>query len=246
MCLSALFFVSCEKEINKNAYPKVETHEVEIIDNAIVGGGNVVSEGISKVTERGVCFSEHNYGNMPPSNDVLTIENCAGRTRDGSGKGTFQSILTDGLEAGHTYYVRAYAVNKHGVSYGDVKEFQNNQGLYLMPTSGTHSITTCNITITDDGGAEGNYSNNCDATLTIYPGNAGSRVSISGISSTESNLDYLYIYNGSSASGYAALTVSGQNRTVNYTSTTGPLTLRFRSDGSVTYDGFVLHAICTP
>ena len=142
MCLSALFFVSCEKEINKNAYPKVETHEVEIIDNAIVGGGNVVSEGISKVTERGVCFSEHNYGNMPPSNDVLTIENCAGRTRDGSGKGTFQSILTDGLEAGHTYYVRAYAVNKHGVSYGDVISYN----YVLIPAPTVNGLSVTNIT----------------------------------------------------------------------------------------------------
>ncbi len=71
----------------------------------------VVNDGGAEVTSRGVCW------------DTIqnpTIDND--KTNDGTGIGTFTSELSD-LISQKTYYVRAYAVNSAGVSYGEEKSF---------------------------------------------------------------------------------------------------------------------------
>jgi len=70
-------------------------------------GGNVLSDGGSAVTERGVCWS---ISANP------TISNT--KTSDGDGLGLFTSYLTS-LTPNMIYHYRAYAVNSVGVSYGD-------------------------------------------------------------------------------------------------------------------------------
>ena len=60
----------------------------------------------ASVTARGVCWSI-------TSNP--TIDNS--KTTDGSGIGTFTSVIT-GLTSGTTYYVRSYATNSVGTTYG--------------------------------------------------------------------------------------------------------------------------------
>jgi len=69
-------------------------------------GGNVTSDGNATVTARGVCWS-------PTSNPTVANN----KTTDGTGTGSFTSSLT-GLTANTTYYVRAYATNSMGTSYG--------------------------------------------------------------------------------------------------------------------------------
>ena len=132
---------------------------------------------------------------------------------------------------------------------GDVSDWvgpiTETPGSYNLPTSGTYTITTCNMVIYDDGGPTGSYSSSCDVYLTIYPETTGNLISIQGTVSTESNYDYLYIYDGADANGTLLGTYCGQGLTVPVlTSTTGPLTLHFTSDGSVTYDGFELTVSC--
>ena len=125
-----------------------------------------------------------------------------------------------------------------------------------MGISGSSSITGCDFTVTDDGGTTGNYSNNCNYTLTIYPGDPNSLVSVSGTFAGESSLDYLSVYEGTTASEtnlilkiYSTMNGGSSGNTINFgplTSEAGPLTLLFHSDGSVVYAGFVANVTCVP
>jgi hypothetical protein len=72
-----------------------------------VSGGNITSDGGSIVSVRGVCW---NTATSP------TLANSF--TTDGTGMGNFVSNLS-GLNTGTTYYIRAYATNANGTSYGN-------------------------------------------------------------------------------------------------------------------------------
>ncbi len=74
-------------------------------------GGNVSSDGGATVTARGVCWSTSQNPTVSDSH-----------TTDGSGIGSFTSNIT-GLTENTTYYVRAYATNSKGTSYGEQKSF---------------------------------------------------------------------------------------------------------------------------
>lgn len=95
--------------------------------NSAVGGGIVTSEGASSVTARGVCWSNSDY---PTIND--------NHTTDGTGTGSFTSNLT-GLTANTPYYLKAYATNSMGTSYGNQVTFTTNGG-----GSGCQGITSVN------------------------------------------------------------------------------------------------------
>jgi hypothetical protein len=69
-------------------------------------GGEVLEEGTSNVTERGICLGFHENPTMADS--------CI---KKGSGLGSF-TIQLDGLASDKTYHVRAYAINEAGVVYG--------------------------------------------------------------------------------------------------------------------------------
>jgi hypothetical protein len=75
------------------------------------GGGNVTSNGGHYVSARGVCWSTSPNPTIADS-----------KTSDGQGTGSFTSNLT-GLSISTLYYVRAYATNSAGTSYGDQVSF---------------------------------------------------------------------------------------------------------------------------
>ena len=87
-----------------------------ITATAAQAGGEVTDDGGVTVTERGVCWST--------SSEPAISDN---RTNDGSGSGSFTSSLT-GLSPGTTYYVRAYATNNAGTTYGDEVSFTTWDG----------------------------------------------------------------------------------------------------------------------
>ncbi|TSA24132.1 MAG: hypothetical protein D4R67_12420, partial [Bacteroidetes bacterium] len=110
-----------------------------ITQTTATSGGNVVSDGGSPVTVRGVCWSATPYP---------TIEN--NKTENGTGTGTFTSSLT-GLTPNTTYYVRAYATNEVGISYGNEITFTTLQAPEL-PTVITTAITEITQTSAISGG----------------------------------------------------------------------------------------------
>lgn len=117
-------------------------------------------------------------------------------------------------------------------------------GSYLLPVTGTYTVTTCSMVIYDDGGVDGDYSTNCDATLIIQPSIPGNAISIQGTCNLESSWEYLRIYDGAGTTGTLLGEYSGSFTIPTLTSTTGPLTIHFTSDGSVVYPGFELIVSC--
>ena len=92
--------------------PTVTTDNVtNVTSSSATCGGYVSGDGGDNVTARGVCWSTSQ--NPTTSNS---------HTSNGSGTGSFSSSIT-GLSSGTTYYVRAYATNSQGTSYGEQKSF---------------------------------------------------------------------------------------------------------------------------
>lgn len=92
--------------------PKVTTAAVtDITQTSAVCGGTVTDECSSPVDERGVCWSTSH-------NPSYYYDNTAA---SGTGGGSFSIVLN--LNAGTTYYVRAYAINESGIGYGEEMTF---------------------------------------------------------------------------------------------------------------------------
>ena len=131
--------------------PTVTTSAVtNITQTTATGGGNVTNNGGANVTERGVCWgTNHN---------PTTSDNHA---NSGTGTGSFTVSMT-GLAAGTTYYVRAYAINSAGTSYGDEMSFTTSE-VINTPTVTTNAMT--NVTETTATGG-GNVTNDGNANVT--------------------------------------------------------------------------------
>jgi uncharacterized protein (TIGR02145 family) len=128
----------------KNKLPVVTTASISsVTDSSATGGGEVTYDG-GAVTTRGVCWST-SHG-PTTANDI---------TDDGEGEGPFISTLSD-LLPNTTYYVRAYATNNEGTTYGDEVSFTTLVGLPRLTTSSVASITDSSAvsggTITSSGG----------------------------------------------------------------------------------------------
>ena len=78
-------------------------------DRTATTGGSITSDGGSPVTAKGVCWSTS-------ASPVIGSGNF---TSDGTGTATFVSNIS-GLSGSTIYYVRAYATNSIGTSYGPV------------------------------------------------------------------------------------------------------------------------------
>ena len=90
-----------------DSLPQVSTSPVSgFTDESVDCGGNVIAIG-NLVSARGVCWST--------SHNPTLADN---HTTDGSGVGNFTSYIT-GLNPSTTYYIRAYATNPYGTTYGE-------------------------------------------------------------------------------------------------------------------------------
>ena len=111
--------VSCEPNIEQPTAvaPTVLTKSVtEITESTADVVGQVAADGGTEVTERGVCW---NTDGAPTILDYRVKDTAVGL-------GTFTSKLSD-LKANTTYYVRAYATNAVGTSYGEEKSFTTTE-----------------------------------------------------------------------------------------------------------------------
>jgi len=104
-----------EKSFTTLVKPAVTTSAViYITPTTAYSGGNVTDDGGYTVTARGVCW---NTLKSPG------IDNGAFCYVNGSGEGSFSSFMNN-LMPDTTYYVRAYATNQGGTSYGNEREFK--------------------------------------------------------------------------------------------------------------------------
>ena len=103
--------------------PTITTLPVsEITETSAKSGGYISDDGGGEITARGAVWS---------TEANPTLENHSGITFDDKGSGLFQSSLTD-LSNATTYYVRAYAANSAGTSYGNDELFETIEPAYLL------------------------------------------------------------------------------------------------------------------
>ncbi|MFC6997177.1 cadherin-like beta sandwich domain-containing protein [Rufibacter roseus] len=99
--------------------PTLNTAVVEDVNaKTATLGGDVTLNGGAKVTERGVVY-------VASATAVEPTIGTAGHIQDANssaGEGAFTEVIS-GLTPNTKYYVRAYAVNSAGTSYGQVEEF---------------------------------------------------------------------------------------------------------------------------
>ena len=98
-----------------------------------VVGGNVTDEGMTQVTARGFVYGT--------SSGASTFTVNAG-----AGQGSFSSTLT-GLTGGTTYYVRSFATNAQGTTYGTEVSFTPVTVITTV-TIGTQIWTNTNLDVT--------------------------------------------------------------------------------------------------
>jgi hypothetical protein len=106
----------------------VTTAAVSSITNTTaISGGNIAPDGGGTIISRGVCWSTTAHPTT-----------AGNKTTDGSGSGSFTSNIT-GLLAGTTYYVRAYATDSEGTTYGNQVIFTTLKLLYETLSSAVYS-----------------------------------------------------------------------------------------------------------
>lgn len=120
----------------------ITTSVSNITSTTATCGGNVTNDGGDSVTERGVCWSV--------ASNPTYLQNV-GITHDGTGTGSFTSNIT-GLSPNTTYYVRAYAINSEGVSYGNVYSFTTTSAPSSTPTVTTSAVSSITTTTASCGG----------------------------------------------------------------------------------------------
>jgi hypothetical protein len=128
---------SCRKE--KQSLPTILTNPVELVTpTSAESGGSIFSDGGSIIIDKGVCW---NLDQNP------TIDNA--HISKGEGNGRFKCNIT-GLLSDTKYYLRSYAVNNTGISYGEEINFNTDSfriglfyeggKIFYIDSSGVHGL----------------------------------------------------------------------------------------------------------
>ena len=121
-----------------------------------------------------------------------------------------------------------------------------SQVINLDATTTGRTITTCNATLYDSGGPDGDYSASENYEITFCSENGGI-ITIDLLSfRTESAItDYIILYDGASTNVDRIAKLGGQMpEQTEYTTTGNCVTIQWHSDGSVQYPGFELGIRC--
>lgn len=138
-----LLLISGCKSKDNVGLPSVSTLPVvNILFTTAISGGTVTDDGNTDIISKGVCWS------ISPE---PTVNNS--KTTDGTGVGEYVSNIT-GLTAGTLYYVRAYATNSEGTSYGQALPFTTSSA--VVPTITTAAVTAIAATTATTGGSINN------------------------------------------------------------------------------------------
>lgn len=139
---------SNEASVRTATVPSISTSAItELTTSGAKSGGTVTSDGGASITARGVIWST----------ETAPTISLATKTNDGTGTGVFQSTLT-ALNANTKYYLRAYATNRAGTSYGEELSFTTTAAATL-PSITTVPVTEITSTAAKSGGsitADGN------------------------------------------------------------------------------------------
>ena len=111
-----VLFCTCDKEINHSKFPTVTTSLQATEDGKILPGGEVSDDGGSEITDKGICLWDDNIEGR------LDLDNCQRIFSAGPGKGSF---TIEEADFGGRFSIRAYAVNKKGVAYGEIISSSN-------------------------------------------------------------------------------------------------------------------------
>ena len=147
MLLGLSLLPGCEK-IEPERLVMIRTGAVsDVTRTSCVAGGVLLDVGGSGVTGRGICWST----DPSPTLDDASFGS-------GTGKGEFTCVL-EGLNPDTRYYIRAYASNSAGTSYGNEKNITTLPQPEI-PSVLTHDVTdigatsaTCGGSVTKDGGS---------------------------------------------------------------------------------------------
>jgi uncharacterized protein (TIGR02145 family) len=127
---TVLFLMGCAKLDNNTSAPSVSTTDASSITSyTVITGGNIISNGGLDITSKGVVWSTIN-------NPTIMLST---KTNEGPGSAMFTSTIT-GLTANTKYYVRAYAINTKGISYGNEISFTTRPIDFGNVTSATGKI----------------------------------------------------------------------------------------------------------
>lgn len=126
--------------VETGAVSNIQSTQAQITGN-IISLGN--TDGLSQ------------YGHVWNTKQSPTISNSKNQLGSTESTGTFNSTLTD-LSPNTKYYVRSYAVNSVGTSYGNEVSFTTSYADVVLSTGSinniTHNTATCNASITSKGG----------------------------------------------------------------------------------------------
>lgn len=142
---------SNQMKFQTNGTPQLATVETGIVSNVqatqVQIAGNIISLGNTEGLSQ--------YGHVWNTKQSPTVSNNRTQLGATESTGTFNSTLT-GLNPNTTYYVRSYAVNSVGTSYGNEISFTTSYADVILSTGSvnniTHNTATCNASITSKGG----------------------------------------------------------------------------------------------
>ncbi len=123
---------SAHKEITtlKSGKPRISTAVLSgITPFSAVCGGVIESDSGYAITASGICWD---------TDDQFDELQCLGNVINNTGNATF-SLSLSGLTEGTAYYVKAWATNQKGTSYGETRLFSS--ATYIVPTVITTVIT---------------------------------------------------------------------------------------------------------
>jgi hypothetical protein len=128
----ACLFSGCKKdEMTKPDFtlPEVKTVEIFQIGRLFKCRGYILSDSSSPIIERGIC-----YDTLPLPTTINSFKNFSDIDFNLKDKDNphFFTIKLKGLKDETTYYARAYALTKGGISYGEILKFTTEPLSKLM------------------------------------------------------------------------------------------------------------------
>ena len=120
--------------LEKEKYlPIVSTNEVfGIYANLATSGGEILEAGGIQIDDKGIVWD---------TISEPTLEKNCGSYSDGPGTGYFLAYM-NGLTKNTSYFVRAYAINKYGVAYGNEVRFSTSDKIFsVLPRVITKNVT---------------------------------------------------------------------------------------------------------